>query len=188
MAWFALSPFMVLVCLLIVLTDKEPAFFFHERIGLHFLPFRLIKFRSMKGSKNFGCGAYTPGDNSRVTPIGGWIRKFKIDELPGLMNILRGEMSIVGPRPEVKKYVDLFPSVYGRLLQIRPGLSDFAALKYRHEERILASQTDPDCYYRSAILPDKIALYVRYAETISIRTDLMIIIATVKAIICPRRG
>ena len=118
--------------------------------------------------------------------MGKILRKTKIDELPALFNVVRGEMSIVGPRPEVEKYVRAYPEDYEIVLRIRPGLSDFASIKYRDEEEILAGKPDPDQYYIKVILPDKLDLAKRYIEEMSFRMDLLITITTLKAIVCRR--
>jgi lipopolysaccharide/colanic/teichoic acid biosynthesis glycosyltransferase len=177
-----LSFLMVLVCLLIHGADKGPPFFFQERVGKNFRTFRLVKFRSMTVKGQASEGRFDAGDTRRVTRIGRVLRRTKIDELPELFNVLRGDMSIVGPRPEVKKYVDLYPDAFLNILKVRPGLSDEASVKYWNEENILAGQSDPETYYREMILPDKLELAKRYCQAISFRTDLKIIMDTVKAI------
>jgi lipopolysaccharide/colanic/teichoic acid biosynthesis glycosyltransferase len=126
---------------------------------------------------------FEPGTSVRITRLGKILRQTKVDELPALFNVLRGEMSIVGPRPEVAKYVHNHLEDFKEILQMRPGLTDFASIKYRNEEHILASQPDPENYYRYVILPDKLSLAKRYAEQVSLETDLRIIKYTMKSII-----
>jgi lipopolysaccharide/colanic/teichoic acid biosynthesis glycosyltransferase len=137
----------------------------------------------MKEEKNAQNQQFKPGDNRRVTCIGRILRKTKLDELPELFNVLFGDMSIVGPRPEVKNYVWLYQDDYDIVLRVKPGLSDLASIKYRNEEKILALQMDPDAYYRTVILPDKLALTRLYIENISLKTDLHIIWETIKSIV-----
>lgn len=126
---------------------------------------------------------FEPGDDRRITRAGRILRKTKIDELPELLNILLGDMSVVGPRPEVAKYVNLFQNDYKLVLNVRPGLSDFASIKYRDEEEILASQANSDKYYIEKILPDKLHLASKYVKNISFKTDLHVILETIKSIL-----
>ncbi|MFX0204074.1 MAG: sugar transferase [Candidatus Hodarchaeota archaeon] len=182
-AFFLLSPLFLITCVFIWMDSKGGAFFIHERIGRGMLPFRLIKFRSMTQASNLREVQFTPGDNHRITRVGRFLRKTKIDELPELINIIKGEMSIVGPRPEVEKYVLAYSEDFKEIMQIRPGLTDFASIKYRDEENILASQPNAEIYYRDVILPDKLSLAKRYVEQISLDTDLFILRNTLKSII-----
>ena len=144
------------------------------------VPFRLIKFRSMTVLKDADKGWFDPGNDSRVTKIGKRLRSIKFDELPQLFNVLTGEMSIVGPRPEVARYVEIYPDAFKKVLTVRPGLSDFASIKYIDEESILAGQGDPELYYRNVILPDKLSLYKLYTQNVSFKNDLSIIIRTLR--------
>jgi len=180
-----LSPLFCFTILFIKLDSNGPAFFRQQRIGKDFRPFSLIKFRSMV--HNPQKSQFNPGDESRVTRIGRFIRKTKLDELPELLNVLRGNMSIIGPRPEVEKYVRAYPEDFKVILKIRPGLSDYASIKYRDEETILASQHDPEQYYLQVILPDKLRLAKRYVEETSFNTDLHIIKDTLKSIVKGRK-
>ena len=182
-AFLLLSPLFLVTCVFIWIDSKGTPFFIHERIGSGMLPFRLIKFRSMTPASNLGEVQFIPGDNRRITRVGRFLRKTKIDELPELINVIKGEMSIVGPRPEVEKYVLIYSEDFKKILQIRPGLTDFASIKYRDEENILASQPNAQIYYRDVILPDKLSLAKRYVEQISLNTDLFIIRNTLKGII-----
>jgi len=146
------------------------------------VPFRLIKFRSMTCDTNAPQNLFNPGDNCRVTKFGGLLRKTKIDELPELINVLKGDMSIVGPRPEVVKYVRIYPEDFEAVLRVRPGLSDYASIKYRNEENLLACQLDAECCYVTEVLPDKLRMGRLYAENVSLTTDLYIIGKTIKSI------
>ena len=133
--------------------------------------------------KNISQQEFDPGDINRVTRVGTFLRKTKLDELPELFNVLNGDMSIVGSRPEVKKYVKVYPDDFKEILKIKPGLSDYASIKYRDEETILANQSDPERYYRQVILPDKLYLAKCYLEDISFKTDMRIKKETLKCII-----
>jgi lipopolysaccharide/colanic/teichoic acid biosynthesis glycosyltransferase len=176
------SPLMVLVSLLVHAVDKGPVFFYQERIGQGFRPFRLIKFRTMSVRKPTESGEFEAGNTRRVTRIGRLLRVAKIDELPELFNILKGEMAVVGPRPEVRPYVALYPEAFRAVLTVRPGLSDFASIKYRNEEALLAAQPDPEGYYQQVVLPDKLALARDYVQTVSFKNDLKIIASTIKSV------
>ena len=153
-----------------------------ERFGRGVVPFRLIKFRSMVSDEFDESGGFNPGDRRRVTKIGRLLRNTKIDELPELFNILKGDMSFVGPRPEVAKYVNTYRNDFELILTVRPGLSDFASIKYRDEEQILSDKTDPEKHYRDVILPDKLQIARSYVEKISLKIDLTIIISTIKSV------
>jgi lipopolysaccharide/colanic/teichoic acid biosynthesis glycosyltransferase len=163
--------------------SKGPFFFLQKRVGKGGKPFNLVKFRSMTVEKVATKGLFEPGDARRVTFIGKFLRKTKVDELPELFNVLVGDMSIIGPRPEVEKYVELFPEEYDLVLRVRPGLSDFASIKYRNEEDILAGRTDPEEYYLKIILPDKLGLAKEYVDNISFRADMKMVCKTVKSIL-----
>lgn len=136
----------------------------------------------MTASERLDCGEFDPGDASRITKVGAFLRKTKLDELPELYNVLKGDMSIIGPRPEVEKYIRIHCEDFKEVLKIRPGLSDYASIKYRYEEEILAGQDKPETYYLRVILPDKLRLARRYVKEISLSTDLRIIKETLKAI------
>lgn len=182
-AVFCLSPLFYLIIIFVRLDSTGPVFFKQKRTGQDFKPFRLIKFRSMSIRRNEGHKEFDPGDTDRVTRMGSFLRKTKLDELPELFNVLNGNMSIVGPRPEVEKYVQAYPEDFKMILRIRPGLSDYASIKYRDEGEILASQPDPEAHYLNVILPDKIRLARLYAEDVSFSTDLRIIGDTLRSIV-----
>lgn len=174
-----LSPLFVVVALLIKLDSKGPVFFRQERIGKYFKPFRIYKFRTMTvDTVEKGPLITVHGDN-RVTKIGKFLRKYKIDELPQLLNVLKGEMSFVGPRPEIKEYVQLFKSDYKKLLKIRPGITDPASIKYSNEEGILSLSKNWEEDYTKRILPEKIKLSLHYVETHNVITDLKLILKTI---------
>jgi lipopolysaccharide/colanic/teichoic acid biosynthesis glycosyltransferase len=176
-----LSPLLVAVAVAVKLDSPGPALFRHERIGRGRRKFLLLKFRSMTHGAS-GRDVTVAGD-ARVTRVGRLLRRTKIDELPQLWNVLVGDMSLVGPRPEVDRYVRMFASDYDDILQVRPGITDLAAIEYRDEERILAGSRDPDAEYCRVVLPAKIALYRRYLAERSLRTDFVILAKTFAAIL-----
>lgn len=175
------SPFFIFVALLIKLDSKGPVFFTQERIGLNFNKFNLIKFRTMT-TKNSGLKITTNSDN-RITKIGKILRKFKLDELPQLVNILKLEMSFVGPRPEVEEYVNVALNDYKVILNVRPGLTDYAAIEFRDEGKMLDQFEDKEKAYLEQILPKKIACYKKYISDISLLNDLKIVFKTFVVII-----
>lgn len=177
------SPFCCLITIFIKLDSPGDVFFKQKRMGQHFKPFQLIKFRSMALSEDIGRSEFDPGDQTRVTRIGSFLRKTKLDELPELFNVLNGDMSIVGPRPEVAEYVRAYPEDFRQILGVRPGVTDFASIKYRDEETILAAQPDPEAHYLNVILPDKLRLAKLYEKNISLSTDFRIIMGTIKNIV-----
>lgn len=178
-----LSPLFILVSVLIKIGSPGPIFFLQERIGRGGNNFKLIKFRSMYTYPDQEKEGFNPGDETRITRLGKFLRKTKIDELPALFNVSRGDMSIVGPRPEVGKYVRLYGKDFEAALQVRPGLSDFASIKYRDEESILVEQSDPEKYYIETILPDKLSLAKQYVQQISFKIDMRIIRDTLRSIV-----
>ncbi|MDP7422435.1 MAG: sugar transferase [bacterium] len=180
-----LSPFFLLVAFLIKLTGKGPVFFVQTRIGLDFKPFRFYKFRSMvPDAPRIGPPVTADGD-IRITKIGRYLRKTKIDEFPQLFNVLKGDMSLVGPRPESEKYVQLFRDEYREILKVKPGITDCATLEYRNEEEILQGYEDPEKGYIEEILPRKLELSKRYLDRRNLWLDLVIILKTVGRIIFP---
>jgi len=183
----AFSPVFCLAVILLSLDSPGGPFFFQKRFGKEFKPFRLIKFRSMTIAPFPSNHEFEPGCSQRITRLGSLLRKTKLDELPTLFNVLRGEMSIVGPRPEVEEYVREYPEDFKAILKNCPGLSDFASIKYRDEEKILASHPKPDRHYVDVILPDKLRLAKRYVEEMSFGMDMRIIRETLRVILT-RKG
>ncbi len=174
-----LSPLFAVVALLIKLDGDGPVFFRQERVGKDFQPFRIYKFRTMHPSAENKGPLITVRGDARITKIGALLRKYKIDELPQLLNVLKGDMSFVGPRPEVKKYVRLFNSEYKKLLKIRPGITDPASIKYSDEERVLSQSGNWEEDYTKKILPEKIKLSLHYADNYNVITDLNLILKTI---------
>jgi lipopolysaccharide/colanic/teichoic acid biosynthesis glycosyltransferase len=178
----ALLPLFCLIIVLIKIDSSGSVFFRQPRVGKNNSLFNLIKFRSMRPEADGLSMQFEPGDDRRVTRVGRFLRKTKLDELPELFNVLLGDMSVVGPRPEVEKYVKLFKDDYSVVLKVRPGLSDLASIRYRDEERILANTTDPQKFYIKEILPDKLHLAKEYVQSINFKSDLNIILKTIKSI------
>ena len=178
-----LSPLLVIVYIMIVMESKGGGFYKQERVGLNGIDFKLIKFRSMAiGSDKKGL-ITIGGNDSRITKIGIFIRKFKIDELPQLFNVLIGNMSLVGPRPEVRKYVDLYTIKQKEVLKVKPGITDYASIEYANENEILGAASDPDRVYIQDIMPSKIELNLRFIHNNSINEYFKIIFLTVKKIL-----
>lgn len=177
-AFVLLAPLLLLVALLIKLDSAGPVLFRQERMGKGLRPFLIYKFRTMVQDAPRKGGPLTLGQDPRITRTGRWLRKTKIDELPQLLNILSGEMSFVGPRPEVRKYVEVFPREFEQILQIRPGLTDLASLRYRDESEILGRFENAEEAYLKIILPDKICLAQEYLRRSSVLFDIRIICKT----------
>ena len=175
-----LSPVLLLVALLVKLDSKGPVFFRQERIGQGFEPFIIVKFRTMVTDACRKGPLVTSGGDRRITKIGKFLRRTKIDELPQLLNVLKGDMSLVGPRPEVAKYVEIFSDDFREVLKVRPGITDFAALEYSDEEEILKKYADPEEGYIREILPAKIELYKKYLRERGLLTDIKLIVLTLR--------
>lgn len=172
-----LSPVLCLILLAIKFGDGGPVFYFQERIGRYFRPFRLIKFRTMVVGADKSGLLTAPGD-SRVTPVGHFLRRYKLDELPQLINVLKGDMQLVGPRPEVERYVQMFRPEYTTILQERPGITDRASLAYRHEDKFLPCN-DTESLYVSQILPSKLRMAMCYQQRRSFLSDMKVLFVTV---------
>jgi lipopolysaccharide/colanic/teichoic acid biosynthesis glycosyltransferase len=173
-----LLPFLPFVSTLIKLDSSGPIFFRQERIGKNFSRFTIYKFRTMLENADIKT-LITAGGDSRITKVGGFLRRYKIDELPQLFNVLKGDMSFVGPRPEVGKYVQLFETEYRKLLTVRPGITDLASLRYSNEEAVLCKSKALEEVYISSILPEKIKLSSHYVDNHTLMTDLKLILMTV---------
>jgi lipopolysaccharide/colanic/teichoic acid biosynthesis glycosyltransferase len=174
-----LAPLFAVVALFIKLDSDGHVFFRQERIGRNFHPFKIYKFRTMTINAASKGPQITVKSDQRITKFGKYLRKFKIDELPQLINVLKGDMSFVGSRPEVKKYVEMFKSDYEKLLKIRPGITDPASIKYSKEEDILSLSKNWEENYINNILPNKIRLSIQYIEKQNLLTDLKLIIKTI---------
>jgi lipopolysaccharide/colanic/teichoic acid biosynthesis glycosyltransferase len=177
-----LSPIVFILALCIKFTSKGPVFYKQQRVGRYGKTFTLLKFRSMYiGSDKKGL-LTVGGRDPRITPIGYFIRKYKLDELPQLWNVFVGEMSIVGPRPEVAKYVDLYNDEQRKILNARPGITDMASIKFSNENEILDKQPDPERYYIEQVMPEKITLNYIFIQRPTIRKYFTIIFLTAKKI------
>ena len=179
----SLAPLLLLISLLIKLDSPGPALFRQERIGRGFQPFHIYKFRTMVHDAPQKGGMITFGGDRRITRIGRVLRATKVDELPQLINILRGEMSFVGPRPEVPRYVELFHEDYAEILKVLPGITDLASLQYRHEAEILGQCENPEEEYVTRVLPEKIRLAKEYLNRSSLRFDVALILKTVLSVL-----
>lgn len=180
-----LAPVLIFISLLIKSTSKGPVFFKQSRVGLAGIDFKVLKFRTMKvDSDKFGL-LTIGGRDPRVTFIGYFLRKYKFDELPQLYNVLIGNMSLVGPRPEVRKYVDLYTDEQKKILSVRPGITDWASIKYRDENVILEKSTIPEKVYIEVIMPDKIKYNLIYIENYNFIEYIKIIFTTIGGIFFP---
>lgn len=178
-----LSPILLLLALLIKLESKGPVFFLQTRVGLNNTDFKLFKFRSMfmDAEKR---GQLTVGmRDPRITRMGYYLRKFKLDELPQLLNVIKGDMSLVGPRPEVRKYVNLYNTKQMQVLTVRPGITDYASIKFINENELLAQANDPEAFYISDIMPQKLELNISYIEQKGFFKDISLILKTFLKII-----
>jgi lipopolysaccharide/colanic/teichoic acid biosynthesis glycosyltransferase len=173
-----LSPVLIVLGVLVRLTSPGPAVFRQERMGRGFRPFFIYKFRTMVREAPRLGGPITFGEDARITRLGKILRKTKMDELPQLLNVLKGEMSLVGPRPEVRHYVEQFRDDYQEILKVRPGVTDLASLEYRDEAAILGRAEDPEAEYATRILPEKIRLAKEYVARSSFFFDLIIMART----------
>jgi len=171
-------PLFAIAAVAIKLDSAGPVIFKQERIGRGFRPFFIYKFRTMVNDAPLKGGALTASGDPRVTRVGRILRQTKLDELPQLINVLKGDMSLVGPRPEVRKYVEVFRERYTMILTVRPGITDLASLKYRDESAILAAAENPEAEYLKRILPDKLRLAEDYVRQASIGLDLRLIVQT----------
>lgn len=170
-----LMPVLLIVALCILVANGTPIMYIQERIGQNAKPFKLIKFRTMKGEEESPVAA---AELNRITRVGRWLRRTKIDELPELLNIFVGDMSFVGPRPDVAGYADKLEGDDRRLLTMKPGLTGVASLKYRNEEDLLAAQPNPQEYNDKVIWPDKVRLNLLYMERQSLWLDVKVLICT----------
>ncbi len=173
-----LSPFLVIIGLLIKIDSRGPIFYKQIRVGKDSRDFALLKFRTMKMNADKLGLLTVGGKDSRITKIGYYLRKYKIDELPQLYNVLIGDMSLVGPRPEVRKYVELYDRVQWNVLKVKPGITDWASVKYKDENDLLAKSTDPEKTYIEIVMPEKIRLNMIYINKQNVGHYLKIIFFT----------
>lgn len=181
-----LSPLLLIVAIWIKLDSPGPVFFRQVRVGRYNKDFRIFKFRSMRVGSDKGSQITVGGHDSRITRSGYFIRKTKIDELPQLINVFIGDMSLVGPRPEVRHYVDMWTPEQMNVLDVRPGITDPASIRYRNENELLEKAEDPEKYYVEVIMQDKIKLYLEYVEKHSFLYDIKLIFQTFYTIVKER--
>jgi len=181
-----LSPLLIVVSGMILIFDGRPIFFRQTRVGINGADFILYKFRTMRVIRGAASGAFDAGDSSRITKIGAFLRKTKLDELPQLWNVFIGDMSFVGPRPEVRKWVDAYPERWAKVLTVKPGITDPASIYYRNEEELLAQADDPVACYRDQILPHKLDLYEEYVNTRTFLGDIYLIFKTIMLVLFPQ--
>lgn len=180
-----LSPFLLLIAFLIKISSSGPVLYMQSRIGLNGAEFSVYKFRTMRMNSD-KLGLITVGGRDpRIMPIGYYLRKYKLDELPQLLNVLTGDMSLVGPRPEVKKYVDLYNDEQSKVLAIRPGITDWASIHYRDENVILGQSTDPEKDYIEKVMPDKLKYNLIYIKNYGSAEYFKIILSTLWHIVVP---
>lgn len=178
-----LGPFLFVISLIIAFSSKGGVFYIQKRVGKNNVDFGLIKFRTMRLDAD-KMGKITVGmRDPRITKIGYFLRRFKIDELPQFINVFLGQMSIVGPRPEVREYVDLYNQDQKRVLSVPPGITDFASLKYFKENELLGNAENPQKVYVEEVMPEKLRINLEYVETASFGTDIKIIWLTFKRIV-----
>ncbi len=179
-----LGPGMLLIALLVKLDSPGPVFYRQERVGRHGKPFRIHKFRTMRHDPAGGGLQITVGADSRITRIGHLLRASKLDELPQLIDVWLGDMSLVGPRPEVPRYVAHYPpTLREKVLSVRPGITDIASIEYRDESAVLARAKDPEQAYLHEVLPHKLALAASYVDQASVWLDVKLIVRTIGAIL-----
>jgi len=177
-----LSPILLVVAVAITLDSPGAPWFLQRRVGRHGQPFPIVKFRTMHRNAEAVGGPLTVADDRRVTRVGRFLRASKIDELPQLINVVRGDMALVGPRPEVPRYVELYDEQQRKVLEVRPGITDPASLRYRNESALLDTARDPDELYRTQLLPHKLALNLAYLERRTLWSDVGVVLGTVQRV------
>lgn len=178
-----LFPLLLLITIWIKLDSAGPVFYKQQRVGQHDKDFYLYKYRSMRVGADKGSLITMGSMDSRVTKSGYYLREFKLDELPQLINVIKGDMSLVGPRPEVRRYVDLYTEKQREVLRVKPGITDYASIKYAYENTMLGESSDPEKVYVETIMPDKIALNMKFIRHHSIFEYFKVIILTLLKLI-----
>ncbi len=175
----ALSPLLLLTALLIKFDSKGRVLYSQERVGKGGRLFKLLKFRTMVVNADKEAAITVGRRDPRITKIGYYLRKYKLDELPQLINVLIGEMSLVGPRPELKKFVDLYSREQRRVIEVKPGITDYASIEFRNENHLLEGKADPIAFYIKEVMPQKLMLNLKYLKNQSLWTDCKIIMRTI---------
>ena len=173
-----LGPVLALVAALVAATSPGPVLYRQERVGRRGRPFRIYKFRTMRTDAEASGGQLTVGDDPRITSLGRWLRAAKLDELPQLLNVVKGDMALVGPRPEVPRYVAMYTARQRRVLSVRPGITDPASIAYRDEGGVLAAAEDPERAYVETIMPHKLELNLAYLKRRTLTRDVAVILLT----------
>ena len=176
-------PFFILIAFLIGIDSKGGVFFIQQRVGKDNRNFGLFKFRTMRSDSEKAGQITVGGKDPRITKIGYFLRKFKLDEFPQLLNVIKGDMSIIGPHPEVRRYVDMYSKEQLKVLSVRPGLSDFASIEYINENELLGKSDNPEKTYTEEIMPAKLQLNLKYIEQKSFSTDIKLIFKTIGKIL-----
>lgn len=174
-----LSPVLLIIALRIKTDSDGPVFFKQIRVGQGGKEFKILKFRTMVVDAEKLGRQITVGADNRITKVGAFLRKYKLDELPQLFNVFKGDMSLVGPRPEVPRYVNMYTDEQRRVLEVKPGITDLASIRYRDENELLGQAENPDEFYINTIMPDKLALNMEYINKSNIFFDIYIIINTI---------
>lgn len=182
LALAVLSPILLIIAAIVKLTSSGPVFYRQNRVARDARIFQIMKFRSMTADAERRGRGITVGGDERVTPAGRILRGTKLDELPQFWNVVKGDMSLVGPRPEIPSYVALYTAEQLGVLSVAPGITDIASIHYRHEEKLLEGSPDPDELYRRVILPHKLSLNLQYIERMSFALDLKLIAQTIRSI------
>lgn len=180
---FILSPIFLIIAISIKIESQGPIFFRQIRVGKDGNNFRIFKFRTMQTDSENNGPQITVKDDNRITPLGNSLRKYKLDELPQLINVLSGDMSLVGPRPEVPRFVELYPASIKKIIfSVRPGITDPASIIFRNENELLSQTSDPEKYYIDNIMPEKLDYYVEYVENRNLLMDFTILFKTLKSV------
>ncbi len=174
-----LSPILLIIALMIKKESDGPVFFKQIRVGEKGKNFEILKYRTMVVDAEKLGRQITVGNDNRITKIGGFLRKYKLDELPQLINVFKGDMSLVGPRPEVPRYVEMYNEEQRKVLDVKPGITDLASIRYRDENELLGTAEDPDDMYINTIMPDKLALNLEYINKSNVFFDIYIILKTI---------
>lgn len=180
LALILLFPVIIIIMLFIELIDGGPVFYVQKRVGENWKSFNLLKFRTMVNNLNSSDLGITIKNDSRLTKTGKILRKFKLDELPQLINVMKGEMSLIGPRPELHRYAEHYKEEYTEILKVKPGISDYASIKFKNENDLLLSKVNADDIYINIIMPQKLLLNQIYIREQGFFTDLKIIFLTIK--------